>query len=78
MCASVIIIFGYSRIYFISIDRRLEYFNEAVILCCIYHYYLFTDFVPDPAARYTIGYSLVGFTLLGIVVNLIVMLNATL
>lgn len=73
----VIVIFGYSNIYYLARDRHLELFNEATILCCIYHYYLFTDFVPDPEVRYTIGYSLIGFTFLNFVVNFIVMCYKT-
>ena len=74
----VIVIFGYSNVYYMAKDRRLEFFNEFTILCCIYHYYLFTDFVPDPEARYTVGYSLIGFTLLNFIVNVIVMTYTTL
>ena len=75
--AIVIIIFGSSNVFYMQKDSRLEFLNEFIILCCIYHYYLFTHFVPDPVARYTMGYSLIGFTLLALVINLIVMLQQT-
>lgn len=76
-CIVVIILFGYSNVYFIPKDRRLEFFNEATILLCLYHFYLFTDFVPDAEARYTMGYSLIVATCFNFGVNVIVMIEAT-
>ena len=73
----VIIIFGLSEVYYRAKDRRLEFFNEFIILCCSYHYYLFTDFVPDPDARYTMGYSLIVVTIICLTVNLSFMVHGT-
>lgn len=70
----VIILFGYSNVFYRAKDRRLEFFNEFIILCCVYHYYLFTDFAPDPDSRYFMGYSLIFCTLVCLAINLIVML----
>lgn len=47
----VIVIFGVSNVFYWAKDRRMELFNEAIILGCIYHYYLFSNFVPDPKIR---------------------------
>ena len=58
-------------------DRLLEFVNEFITLCCVYHYYLFSDFVADPETRYTIGNSLIGFTVTCLVVNLLVMVYGT-
>ena len=68
-CIAVIMIFGYSNVYFLPYDRRLEYFNEFTILMCLYNCFLFTDFVPSPVNRYTIGYSMIVCTLFNFAVN---------
>jgi hypothetical protein len=60
-----------------SRNRRLEFFNEATILICCYHTFLFTDFVDDPIMRYSMGYSLIGFTVLNIAVNICLMMMET-
>lgn len=53
-----------------SFDRVMEYFNECCVLLCAYHYFLFTDFVPDAAMRYEVGNFLLFFTGLNVAVNL--------
>jgi hypothetical protein len=73
----VIILIGYSAPMALPINRRLEYFNEATILACIYHYYIFTSFVPNPETRYLVGWSLIGFATLNVLVNLFFLLLAT-
>ena len=59
----VIIIYGYSDVHLLALDRRLEYFNDSSIILCVYHCFLFTDFVDDPIARYQIGYSFIATVL---------------
>ena len=50
---------------FISKNRnRAEILQEIVIICIMYHVLCFTDFVPDPALRNLVGYSLISCTLL--------------
>lgn len=66
---SVIMIFGYSNVFFLPYDRRLEFFNETTILLCVYHCYLFTDFVPGPEDRYSMGFSMIGCIILNFAVN---------
>lgn len=68
-CMLVIILFGYSNVYFLPNDRRLEFFNEATILLCVYHCFVFTDFVAEPETRYTMGYSMIGSTIFNFIVN---------
>lgn len=65
----VIITFGYSNVYFLPYDRRLEYFNEFTILLNVYHCFIFTDFVPDPEVRFYMGYSMIGFTIYNFSIN---------
>ena len=56
----------------------MEFFNEATIMLCCYHLFLFTDFVPSPETRYTMGFSLIGVTSLNLGGNVIVLLGVTL
>ncbi len=73
----VIIILGYTNVFFLPFDRKLEYFNEASILICINHLFLFTDFVSDPQTRYFIGYSMIASILLNFIVNAFLVLQDT-
>ena len=77
-CVFVIIIYGYSNVYQISKNTKVEFFNETTILLCCYHMFCFTDFVDDPTVRYKIGISLIFFTSLNLVVNCSIMAFETL
>ena len=79
MCSvTVIIMFGASQSMNEARDRRLEYFNEATIMCCVYHCVIFTPFyAEEPTAVYTMGYSMIGFTVFNIFVNASVLLYTT-
>lgn len=68
-CMVVIVIFGYSNVYFLPYDRKLEFFNEFTILTCLYNCYLFTDYVPSPETRFIIGYSMIVCTMFNFAVN---------
>ena len=50
--------------------RRMDLFNEFVVLVINYHLLCFTNFVADPVAREYLGYSMVVVTLLFIAINL--------
>ena len=79
MCSvTVIIMFGASQSMNEARDRRLEYFNEATIMCCVYHCVIFTPYyVEEPIAVYTMGYSMIGFAVFNIFVNASVLLYET-
>jgi hypothetical protein len=51
----------------------MEIFNECSIIAAAYHLFLFTDYVEDPEMQYKIGWSIIGVTILNIIVNMIVM-----
>lgn len=51
-------------------QRKLETFNELILLLWCYHMIIFTDFVPDPEIRYQAGYFLVYIVGFCLVVNL--------
>ena len=55
---------------------NLEMFNEVCILLCIYHHFCFTDFVPEPEARYVMGQSLVNMTLFNLGANMFFMVQS--
>jgi hypothetical protein len=76
-CILVVLAFDFSLPYHLPIDRDIEYFNEASILICTYHLYLFTDFVDDANTRYQIGYSLITFTCFNVLVNLSLLIYVT-
>jgi len=57
--------------------NRLELFNEICILGVGYHLLLFTDFVPEPEIKYSIGWSAIVLSSLNIVVNLVMILIQT-
>jgi len=73
-----VIVFGYISAKRLPRDRRMEYFNEVTIMMCVYHLFVFTDFVDDPITRNYAGYSLIGVTCLNIVGNIGVLLSVTL
>ncbi len=77
-CVAVIILFGYSNVFYLPFDRRLELFNEYTVLMCVYNCFLFTEFVPSPGTRFSIGYSMIVCTLLNFAVNTFLLILATL
>ncbi len=46
-------------------------------MLCVYHLFIFTDFVDDPITRFYAGYSLIGFTCLNIMINIYLLLRET-
>lgn len=74
---TVVILFGTTGAMKLPRDRRLEYFNEATIMICVYHLYVFTDFVDNPVTRYQVGYSLIGTACFNVLVNVSVLVYVT-
>jgi len=52
------------------IKRRVEIFNEFVILIVGYHLFTFTNFVQDEMKQFEMGYSLVMFISLTFISNI--------
>ena len=75
---TVIIIVGLSMPFHLRINRRNEYFNEVTIMICAYHYFCFTNFVPEPETRYTVGSWLIFFTCVNVFVNMALLIGETL
>jgi len=64
------IIVGHLEPYQDRYHNRREMFNEIIMMVVLYHFLLFTPFVPEPATQHLIGYSVIFFTCLHIYVNL--------
>ncbi|TNV85393.1 hypothetical protein FGO68_gene4317 [Halteria grandinella] len=58
--------FTSKRLYYI------ELFNEGTVYIASMHLFIFTDFGPSADVQYAMGWSLIGITLLNIVVNIFV------
>ena len=67
------IIFGLSEPMKYLSARRLEFFNEWLILNSGYFAFLFTAYLDDGATRYKVGTFLVAFVALNVSVNLTIM-----
>lgn len=50
--------------------NKMEFFNEVFVLVSTYHFYEFTDYMPDVDAREMVGKSLVYLTIINVLVNL--------
>lgn len=50
--------------------NRLEFFNELCIDGAAYHLFVFTYYVDDVELQYNAGWSMIGVTILNIVVNM--------
>jgi len=70
----VIIALGSADPFKMLSDRRIEYFNEAMLMITGYHLFCFTDFVPDAETRELVGLSLMVCTIFSVAVNLAVTL----
>ena len=61
--------------------NKIEIFNEICILGCSYHLLAFTDFISidesNDKIRLNFGYSMIGFTVLNIIVNTSIMMFQT-
>lgn len=70
MIQSTIILQGHVMPFRYRSQRRLDYFNNVITLLWCYNMYVMTDFVPDPDARFLMGYFLNAVVTLCIIVNL--------
>lgn len=58
-------------------QRRFEFFNETVIMLVLYTMMSFTQFVPDPAARYQVGWLCILIVAVHLAINLGLILHST-
>ena len=69
--SSLVMIFqGWFSPYKDPIVNRLELFNEAMIVINTYFLFLYTDFVPSPEDRYTMGWANIGLLSIMVLPNL--------
>jgi len=69
----MIIYVTYFKPFELPLLNKMEVFNEFSILVATYHLITFTWFVPEPETQYTMGWSIIGITVLNIAVNMFVM-----
>ena len=74
-CIVVIVYIALVKPFELPMLNRLEVFNEVCIIGAAYHLLLFTEYVSDPELQYSIGWSIIGVTVLNIAVNMIIMLK---
>ena len=55
----------------------MEVFNECSIIMLTYSLMMFTDFVPDPETRFTIGTFYITTSLSNVVVHLLILLKGS-
>ena len=58
----VMIHIGMVEPYPTPIENRLEIYNNYSVLWLSYCLFCYTDYVPDPQARYTIGFLMIFLT----------------
>ena len=69
---AIIIFIGQEEPLANKMSNRIDIYNNYFIVVVGYCLLCFTDFVPDPQARYTIGYGLIIITLGNVIVNLLI------
>ena len=57
--------------------NRLEIMNELTILAVTYGHLHFTDYMPEPEARNSIGYVYMGVIFVNISVHLVILIRDT-
>ena len=65
---------GQVRPFAIPAHNRMDLFNETMTLLCAYGLFIFTEFVPDPEARYKFGWNVIFITLGILAFNILVLL----
>jgi len=55
-------------------QTNLQLFNEWCLLASCYLYFVFSDFVPDAAVRYQMGFALIGVIAFNFIVNVCMIL----
>ena len=76
---STMMIVGYLKVrpYREKFANKMEIFNETCLLLIGYHIFCFSEWVPDVATRYYVGFSCVFFVVLGLFVNFSAILRST-
>ena len=70
-----IIINGYSNARNTKFRKRMDTFNEMILIVLMYHLLLFTMFVPDPETKFTIGYSCGAIVCLGLLIHMTILIS---
>ena len=60
-----------------SSKRRLEYFNELILMMTMYTIICYSPWVQDVELKFYIGYVTIGFVILHLVINLFLIFRTT-
>ena len=60
-----------------SSKRRLEYFNELILMMTMYTIICYSPWVQDVELKFYIGYVTIGFVILHLVINLFLIFRGT-
>ena len=75
---SHLILIGYTHPFALKRHNYSEMMNEVSTLLIMYHIFCFTDWIPDPALQYNIGFSCLVFNFANLGLNLIQLIVCTL
>jgi len=64
------VVSGYTNPFCSRISNLLDLVNEAFILMLTYHFYQFTDFMPDLSMRTNVGLSMIFITVLSVLISI--------
>jgi len=69
-----VILIGSVEALFTASRRRVEFINEIIIMLVLYNMICFSPFVPDPIARYRMGFFCIVVVALHLLINLAIIL----
>ena len=75
MCSITMIFQGQFNPYLLRKQNRVEISNECLTLISTYTLFVFTQFVPEPEARYKIGWALVGVVSISLASNILIIFH---
>ena len=73
-CIIALFIMEFARPFKTKAERRIEIFNEVILMSVLYTMMLFTDFVPEVETKVLIGWLSCFLVALHFIVNLAIML----
>jgi len=71
----MLIAVGGSKLFREPFITRLELFNEVMLMVTGYHMFCFSPFLPNNATRYTVGTSLISWTVFTVIMNVSVVIR---
>jgi len=66
---------GYAKPFERHSQYVIETINEVTVIMIIYHVFCFTEFVPDPKTRHTVGWSLIVTITCNLLINVFLIIK---